>query len=477
MLPILALGLIAFLISLIITPLIRDAFAHVGLVDRPDNGRKLHPRPIPRVGGIVIAISYAAAFAIVLSLPFASDAVRDVIPSFWAFVPAAELIFITGLLDDIVCLRPWQKLSGQLVAALIAWYAGVRIEVLGSYVLDPTVSVIVTVLWLIACTNAFNLIDGMDGLATGVGLFATMTVLVAALTHQSLDLVVVTVPLIGCLLAFLRYNFNPASVFLGDSGSLLIGFLLGCFGALWAHKSATLLGMTAPLMAVAIPLLDASLAVVRRFLRNKSLFAGDRGHIHHRLLDRGLSPRQAALIIYGISGLAAIFSLVQDSFEHHFGGIIIVLFCTTAWIGIQHLGYVEFGVARQMFIKGSFRRLIDTHTNLAAFEAKLSQARDVDELWPLICQTAKEMGFHAVDLRTTLLSRGYDNGCASAEWEARVSFESGYIIFRRELVAGLDTLPVGTFISIVRVALDKMLAREQVVAPVHEVSVCSAALD
>src|SRR5439155_1277877 len=133
----------------------------------------------------------------------------------------------------------------------------------------------------------------------------------------------------------------PATIFLGDSGSLLVGFLLGCYGVLWSQKAATILGMTAPLMALSIPLIDTALAIVRRFLRGKPIFEGDRGHIHHRLLDRGLSPRKAALVLYACCSFGAVGSLLM--MNQSFSGFVIIIFCLMTWIGVQHLGYVEFG--------------------------------------------------------------------------------------------------------------------------------------
>src|SRR5207245_2267878 len=162
-----------------------------------------------------------------------------------------------------------------------------------------------------------------------------------------------TAPLAGALLGFLRYNFSPASIFLGDCGSLFIGFILGCYAVIWSQKSATLLGMTAPLMALAIPLLDTGLAILRRFLRGQPILAGDRGHIHHRLLDRGLSPRTVALLLYGVCSIAALFSIL--ALRDRYTGIVIVVFCGMAWIGIQHLGYTEFGAARQLLAQRTFR--------------------------------------------------------------------------------------------------------------------------
>ena len=160
------------------------------------------------------------------------------------------------------------------MAACIAYAVGVQVSGIAGYLAPGWLSLPLTVLWLVACTNAFNLIDGVDGLASGVGLLAAFTTLAAALLQNNAALALATAPLVGALLAFLRYNFNPASIFLGDSGSLTIGFVLGCFGAIWSQKSATLLGMTAPLMALSIPLLDTALAVVRRFLRHQPIFKG-----------------------------------------------------------------------------------------------------------------------------------------------------------------------------------------------------------
>ena len=260
----------ACVLSLFLTPLVRDSFARVGLVDRPDGGRKFHHHAVPRVGGIAIAVSYAAAFGILLAVPgFGGSVFERHLPAVLNLLPSAGLIFLTGLMDDLWELRPWQKLIGQSTAAVLAVLAGVRITGLSGHPLNEGVGAVLTVLWLLACCNAFNLIDGLDGLASGMGLFSTLTIFLAALLHGDLMLSLATLPLAGALLGFLRYNFNPASVFLGDSGSLLIGFLLGCYGVIWSQKSATMLGMTAPLMAMAIPLIDVLLSIFRRWLRGQ----------------------------------------------------------------------------------------------------------------------------------------------------------------------------------------------------------------
>src|SRR5262249_34576138 len=147
----------------------------------------------------------------------------------------------------------------------------------------------------------------------------------------NVPLALATAPLVGALFAFLHYNFNPASIFLGDCGSLTIGFLLGCFGAIWSQKATTLMGMTAPLMALAVPLLDTVLAVGRRVLRHQPLFGGDRNHIHHRLLDRGFSPRDVAFALFGVGALSAAFALFQTMTHSRYGGIVVVGFGLAAW--------------------------------------------------------------------------------------------------------------------------------------------------
>jgi UDP-GlcNAc:undecaprenyl-phosphate/decaprenyl-phosphate GlcNAc-1-phosphate transferase len=423
MLILLDLAGIAFLFSLVLTPYVRDAARKLNLVDRPDASRKIHAEPIPRVGGVAIAIGYIAAFGFILVAPYRglSFDIHTVVPRALILLPAAGLVFAIGLIDDLWGLKPWQKLAGQIAAALLAFWAGVRIDFLQWHQLHFWISLPVTVIWLVGCANAFNLIDGLDGLAAGVGLFATLTTLVAALTHNNLQLALVTAPLAGCLLGFLRYNFNPASIFLGDSGSLLIGFLLGCYGTMWSDKSATVIGLTAPMMAMAIPLLDVALSVARRFLRNQPIFGADRGHIHHRLLAKGLTPRRAALWLYGICGIAAALSLLQDLVHDRAGGAIIVLFCIVTWIGVQHLGYTEFGIAGRLFLKGTLQSFVDMQLRLQEFEKSLAACSSVDEYCATITAAGRQFGFSGVRIR--LAGQTVDEPpSGQVTWQLRIEF-------------------------------------------------------
>jgi len=229
---IITLGAVSLLLSFLLTPVVRDRLGALGFLDHPDGQRKKHSGPVPRVGGIGIALAYVGAFALVLLLPVQSASIlRPALPQILKLGAVASLVLLTGVLDDLRGLNAWQKLLGILSAGVLAYFAGIRVDlhqfpVLAAY---PWIGFVVTVVWLVGCTNAFNLIDGMDGLAAGVGLFASATRLVAALFQGNMALALATMPLVGCLLGFLRYNFNPASVFFGDSGSLLIGFLLACY--------------------------------------------------------------------------------------------------------------------------------------------------------------------------------------------------------------------------------------------------------
>lgn len=396
MTPILWLGVRSFVLALILTPICRDIFRSFGVVDKPDRTRKVHRYPIPRVGGIAIIVSYFGAFFLSRFGPRVFDNTLALVDR---LIPAVLVIFAIGLIDDFVGLKPWQKLLGQLGAVALAVYAGVRITFIGHQAIGETLGLVVTVVWLLVCTNAFNLVDGLDGLAAGIGLFATLTIFAGAVIQNNLPLQFATLPLAGCLLAFLCYNFNPATIFLGDSGSLLIGFLLGCYGAAWTQKSVTLLGITAPLIALALPLLDTTLAVVRRLLRRQPIFNADRGHIHHKLLDRGLTPRRVVLMLYGMCGLAAACSLLQSVVSNYYvAALILLLFLGAVWLGIHYLGYAELILVGRIMRGDTLQRAVQARLALSAFESAIASAQSLDDCWQILCSFCSQMGFSAVRL-------------------------------------------------------------------------------
>ena len=457
---------VAFLCCLALTPLVRRWSQWKGLVDLPNGKRKHHAKPTARTGGVAIGISYLVALGLLLLSPL-NGAASVNLPLALDLVPATAVIFLLGLLDDLRGLRVREKLLGQIAAASLAYMAGVNVSSLAGFAAHGWWSFPITVTWLVACSNAFNLIDGMDGLATGIGLFASCTTLAAALLQNNAPLALATAPLVGALLAFLRYNFNPASIFLGDCGSLTIGFLLGCFAALWSQKSATLLGMTAPLMALAVPLLDTGASVVRRFLRRQPIFSADGNHLHDRLLDRGLSPRQVALLLYGICGVAAAFSLLQTWPHNRFNGLLLVIFGATLWIGLRLAGYVEFDAARHLILTGTFRHIVSARLFVDGFERKVAAAVTPEDYWTIIQEVVGEFGFPHV--RMSLQGRVFEHGSDHESFGpccvVRIPFAgSDYVNFRCPAPASVRHSVAIT--SIVPILQRSIVERSENMAPV-----------
>ncbi len=448
----------SFALSLTLTPVLREMARRIGWLDEPDSKRKLHTVPVPRIGGIPIYIAYAVSLLLLVSTPLHEfNSAPGALQLVWRIFPAATIIFLTGLVDDIIGLKPRQKIACELAAAAVACWAGVRIGNIAGHTIGHWWAVPITIVWLLACTNAFNLIDGTDGVASGVGLFATLTMFVAALLRGDFGLVLASAPLAGALLGFLRYNFNPASVFLGDAGSLWIGFVLGCYGVMWSQKSVTMLGMTAPLMALAIPLLDTSLAIVRRFLRRRPIFGADRGHIHHRLLDRGLTPRRVALLLYGASGLAACFAVLQTVVRQEFGGVILVLFCAAAWSGVQCLGYHELGIAARLLRLTALRAQVDEQIRLRSFEESLAAAETVDGCWLSVRDAARELGFSSVTLKFG--GACYEERlekCERGAWLLRIPLsDSAFIDLTRKFRSEENPLTIASFADSLHRILEK----------------------
>ena len=462
MLSLLILAVSALLLTLALTPACRALCTRVCWVDKPDP-RKLHRAPLPRAGGIAIFLGYAAALALVRFSPlWDSYSVAWAPLSVRALLPALLVVFATGLLDDIFGLKPWMKLLGQVLAAALACSANVQINgIAGHSLADTWWHVPLTIFWLVACSNAFNLIDGLDGLAVGVGLFATATAFLSALITGNTALAFVTAPLLGALLGFLPYNFNPASIFMGDCGSLTVGFLLGCFGVIWSQKSATLLGMTAPLIALAIPLLDTALAVARRFLRHQPVFGADRGHIHHRLLARGFTPRRVAYVLYASAGIVAGLSLLLSSAANHVGGIALVAFCAIVWLAVQYLGYEEFDAARHMIFGGIFRRALNANLSISQLETAVHVANTVDECWDALVKTSRDLGFSEASLQFNdrrLTARLAEVDSAEC-WDLRIPLNhSGHVYLHVPLHSAQPPATIGWLVTSVGTVFANKLA-------------------
>lgn len=458
------LGFISLTLSLILTPSVRNLAWRYGIVDQPDHRRKIHGSPIPRLGGVAIFAAVIGSYGLLLVVRLSSgDIVLADLPLVLRLLPALLIVFGIGLIDDVIGTRPWTRLAAETVAAILAWMGGVQVHAISGFSFSGTlISLLVTVLWIVTCTNAINLIDGVDGLAAGVSLFASLTMLSAALIGHNFAMALAVVPIAGALLGFLRFNFPPANIFLGDSGSLTLGFLLGSFGALWAEKSTTLLGLTAPIMVLAVPILDMILAVVRRLLRGQPIFAADNEHIHHKLLLRGLSPLHLVLVIYGICAIGAISSLLLTASHNRNRDFAIVLVCLAAWLGLQQLGYREFGVAKTILFGGAIRSVLSAQLALEAFEYEVTGDRTLGQSWEILCRACNRFGFSGVVFELDDVVRRWGE---SAGWQARIDFPGhGFISLWRDSSTTNNKAPAVLFIDCVSRTFKQKLSSLELVS-------------
>ena len=311
----------ALLTSLAATPLARRIAVKLGAIDKP-TGRRVNKVPVPRMGGIAIFCGIAAAFAVqyvgtmLLGWPVVLVPSPKLRVNYWMLVLAFCVIFGTGLLDDKFSLKPAQKLAGQVFAAVIAVAGGLVIGDISSPLGPEFISLgwmacPVTVIYLVAYVNIINLIDGLDGLAAGISAIASFTMFVLSVMAGRLDAAALSIAVTGSSLGFLRYNFHPASIFMGDSGSLTLGFALGCSSLLSVTRFAGLTTIIVPLVIAAVPILDTLSAIVRRTRAHVSIGQADRGHIHHRLMDEGFDQRQAVLVMYAWTLMLCLGSVVM----------------------------------------------------------------------------------------------------------------------------------------------------------------------
>jgi UDP-GlcNAc:undecaprenyl-phosphate GlcNAc-1-phosphate transferase len=366
----LALFLSATFISLMATPFLRRWCQKRGWMDEPQrDGRRLHRRPVPRLGGIAV---YAAVIVPIGTLIVSHSAVVPRLlearaQALMVLLPAT-LMLLFGIYDDLRNADSRFKFLAQALCAALFYAMGGRIAALfvpgfGTLELPALVSFGVTLIWIIGITNAFNLIDGLDGLAVGASLFAATVMLIVALSFGNVFASIILLTLAGALIGFLRYNFNPASIFLGDSGSLFIGFLLATLSVLGSQKASTAVAVAIPLMAFALPVVDTGFAMARRFASGRPIFAGDREHIHHKLLERGLSQKQVALILYAACAFFGVIALLfaQDTTNGRVTGLLLVIVGVAVIVAVGHLRYHEVEEARA----GVRRNLVERKARIA----------------------------------------------------------------------------------------------------------------
>ena len=392
--------------SVVYTLLVRNLAVRRNWVSNHSNSRSVHTQPIPRLGGVAIFLAFNTGLLLLLiaydQLGRNPQAFKDILMK---VMPAATVIFTLGLLDDVLDLRAWIKFVVQIGAALMLYFNGMQIQELsflsglGINQLGTAVSIGLTILWVVTITNAFNLIDGLDGLAAGSAFFATSAVFVVALISGFTPVALVTVGLVAAITGFLRFNFHPASIFLGDSGSLFLGFMLSALALVGVQKSPTLVAVALPVVACGLPILDTAVAVARRLLSGRPIFSADREHIHHKLMDRGLSQKQVVIMLYGVSALCAFLSL----FLLRPGGgslaVVIAVMGVGAWMGLQQLDYRELSELKRLA-----RRTVDQKkiiaNNIAVHQAsqQLVGAESVEDLRRILMNLFENNAFDGFEL-------------------------------------------------------------------------------
>lgn len=378
------------LLSFVLTRRIRNLAIARGWAAAAVSARHIHQSPIPRLGGVAIYIAFVCVIGLSLLLPAGASVSAHLVPRnvFW-ILGAATVVFLLGLYDDIYSARPAAKFLVQGLAAVMLYLGGFGIFLvpLSGAPLMAWLSLPLTILWVLWITNAFNLIDGIDGLAAGSALFSTLAVFVVSLASSNAFVAILSLGMAGAVLGFLRFNFNPATIFLGDSGSLFIGFMLSALALAGAQKSSTVVAVAIPVVSFGLPILETVISVLRRFLSGQPVFGADREHIHHKLLERGLSQRQSVIILYAVSAALGLLSLLLLNPSGPTVGVVLFVVGMGIWVGVQNLGYHEFVEIRRVAQRTiDQKKIIVNNLALRRASGQLMKARSLAAICEILDQ-------------------------------------------------------------------------------------------
>ena len=316
--------LLAFIVSFMATPYTIKIANKIGAVDIPKDKRRMHTKKMPKFGGPAVIVGFIVSMfylIIIMSIEGSLDLFteQEYGKKLLGILLGIIAIAITGVLDDIKTLKPWQQLLGQLIAAIIVVLFGTQIEHLSipflyRIGLNEVFSTIITIVWIVGITNAINLIDGLDGLSSGISLISCISLLIIFLMNDSPIIATVIVTAMGgALVGFLPYNFSPAKTFIGDTGSNFLGFMLAVVSILGVAKTYTMAVIVLPVIVLGLPIFDVIFGIIRRMVKGKSItavFQPDKGHLHHKLVEKGFTQKQAVLILYGLSASLGMFAII-----------------------------------------------------------------------------------------------------------------------------------------------------------------------
>ena len=360
--------LTALVVSFLMTPVVKSFAYKVGAIDVPKDARRMHHKPIPRLGGLAIFAGFMVSILLFVDIRLN--------PQMQSILLGAVIIVVLGVVDDIMALPAKLKFVVQIAAALIPALNGVSIQALSNpnifsgnayWVLD-WLSIPITVLWIVGITNAVNLIDGLDGLANGVSAISAATVLVIALICSEAQVAVVMAALVGACVGFLPYNLNPAKMFMGDTGATFLGFILSTMSIQGLFKFYAVISFAVPFLILGLPIFDTAFAMIRRMAHGQSPMHADRGHIHHRLIDMGLNQKQAVATLYVISGILGLSAVVLTTGGEAKAMLLLIALCVVAVVAARVVFPKE--------VKEELHEELEELTELGHHEEKDKQKED-----------------------------------------------------------------------------------------------------
>ena len=410
----------SMLLILLTAPIVIRISRRLNIIDAPDI-RKVHRELVPRIGGVAIYLSMMAIIIPVLFLPnVIGQRFRVINSHVITLLLAGSFMFLVGLLDDIKGLRARVKLLAQLIAAIVVCCAGIRINsitVTDSLVLEfGLFSWPLTILWIVGITNAVNFIDGLDGLAAGICAATCGVIVILTLSFGPPVMTVMMLCLLGTLCGFLFFNFNPAKIFMGDCGSLFLGFIIASSSVSCAAKTETVVGLALPALTLGIPIFDTLLSMLRRFLERRSIFSPDRSHFHHRLLALGLHQRHVVIIAYAVTLLIAglgMFMLYTRNAQTIvvFVCLLMLLVVTFRLVGSLRFRETIACLRHKQTISHQARQ---ERQNFETAQLHFRQAETFDQWWQSVCFAADSMGF----VRSLLPLTNRDGTRWTLRWES-----------------------------------------------------------
>ena len=421
--------IVSLVLSLVITPLVGKLGTRFGALDVPDE-RKVHSSPIPRCGGL--SISLAFILTLFISTLFMTEVSNKLIleKKTVFFLIGILIVFAVGLFDDFHRLSPKVKFFFQIIGASVAFYGGLRIEVFSIFGINlhfAILSYFVTVFWFVFFINAVNLIDGLDGLAAGITFFASAVLVILSVLRGEYLIAMLFAALGGAVLGFLRYNFNPATIFMGDGGSYFLGYAIAGLSIMGSIKSQVGAAMLIPVLALGIPLFDTILSPIRRFVRGRKMFHPDKGHVHHRLVEMGLTTKKAVWIIYAITFSLCIMAIIVVNIRDEQAGLFLILLGAGVVIFIRKLGYFEYIVTDKFY--GWFRDISD-HAGLSHerrsflnHQIEISQSESIEEMWQRVAKASEFLNMDYIEMK--LLDCMMDRNSCNCSHAPSCEFSNG----------------------------------------------------